>query len=365
MKSKTLKKKLTGKKKKGTKKKRVVYISTGSTLLNLACSGNPHKGFRAGKYYLFVGDSSSGKTFITLTCLAEAAASKQFDDYRFIYDNSEDGALMDMPKFFGDKVAKRMEPPAWDKKEEVYSETIEDFYDHIDDAAEVGKPFIYILDSMDGLSSVYEGEKFDQQKDARRKGKKAAGSFGDGKAKKNSAGVRRLIPILRKTNSILIVINQTRANLGFGPSTKTRSGGNALTFYACLEIWSAIKGRLYKTVKGKPRQIGITCLCQTKKNRLNGRERRIELPIYHSFGIDDVGGCVDYLLEEKHWPKKKKSKKHAGGYDAKEFGVRGSREKIIRHIEKNGLEFDLREIVGEVWSDIEDACVVKRKKRYA
>lgn len=359
MNTKDISKKLSGRLgKRSKKKKRPLYLSTGSTLLNLACSGDPNKGFMAGKYYFFVGDSSSGKTFITLTCLAEAAKSKQFDKYRFIYDNCEDGALMDISKFFGDCVAKRMEAPSIKNGEPAYSVTIEDFYDNVDNAAITGKPFIYILDSMDGLSSDYEGEKFDAQKKARQKGTKSAGSFGDGKAKKNSAGVRRLIPILRETNSILIIINQTRDNLGFGFEKKTRSGGHALKFYACLEIWSSIKGRIKKTVNKVERQIGINCICQTKKNRLNGRERKVELPIYHSFGIDDVGCCVDYLIQEKHWRKKK------GKFCATELDLVTTRVKLIKYIEDNELEQDVREIVGEVWDAIEQACIVPRKKRY-
>ena len=88
-----------------------MFVSTGSTVLNMACTGNPKAGFMKGCYYLFVGDSDSGKTFFCLTCLAEAAINKAFDNYRFIYDGPERGALMDIQKFFGKAVFDRMEPP--------------------------------------------------------------------------------------------------------------------------------------------------------------------------------------------------------------------------------------------------------------
>ncbi len=114
-----------------TKKKKVRssdYLSTGSTLLDLACSGKIEGGLIKGGYFFLVGDSSSGKTFTSLTCLAEAAKSESFKNHRFIYDNSENGALMDMATFFGQKVADKMEPPAKDKKDKpVYSSTIEEF----------------------------------------------------------------------------------------------------------------------------------------------------------------------------------------------------------------------------------------------
>jgi RecA/RadA recombinase len=335
------------------------YLSTGSMLLNLACSGTIYGGFEVGTYNLFVGDSSSGKTFFALTCFAEACKDPYFKDYRIIYDNTERGARMDVKKFFGAKTYDRLEPPKINKnKEACYSETIEEFYYNMDNIINDGRPFIYVLDSMDSISSKDELSKFEETKKAFYKGREVAGSYGDGKAKKNSANLRRLIAPLDKMNSILIIINQTRDNMGFGFEKKTFSGGNALTFYSCLLLWSSIKKKIKKTVKGKPRQIGVICKLQIKKNRQSGRDRVVFVPIYYSVGIDEIGSCVDYLLEESHWSKK------SNEILAKEFDFKGSREKLIHHIEKGELEKDLFEIVNDVWNEIEGECEVKRKQRY-
>jgi len=350
------------KKKKKTKLTGADFLSTGSTLLNLALTGKPKCGFVVGKYHLLVGDSASGKTWLSLTCLAEAATKKRFKNYRFIFDNCEDGALMDIERYFGKRVAKRLEPPATDNNGmPVYSSTIEEFYYHIDDALSTGGSCIYILDSIDSLTSKSEREKFHAQKNAHRKGNQTAGSFGDGKAKVNSGFIRDVIGKLKKTNSILIIINQTRDNLGFGFETKTRSGGRALRFYACLEIWSSIKQRIKKTVRGKKRQLGIMCKILVKKNRITGQEdNAVIIPIYHSSGIDDVGSCVSFLIEEGHW------KKAGNKINAKEFDFKGTEEQIVRKIEKDNLENDLVSIVGDVWDEIQQAerDAVKRKRRY-
>ncbi len=332
------------------------FLSTGSTLLNLACTGFPDRGFAKGRYYFIVGDTVSGKTWLSLTCLAEAAKNPNFKGYRFIYDNAEDGALMDIEKFFGKEVYERLEAPS-----NNYSFSIEDFYYHVDDAIQIGKPFIYILDSMDSLSSESEADKFDKTKKAVRAGKGTTGSYGDGKAKVNSAMLRRVIgkPLLR-SGSILIIINQTRDNIGALPfqPKKTRSGGHALEFYACLEMWSSVAGQIRKTVKDKKRQLGVNCKIQVKKNRITGRDRTITIPIYNSFGIDDIGSCVDYMLDEGDW------KLSTGEINAKGLGVKGSKRKLIKIIERDGLEKDLRELVGDVWRGIEDACTIQRKRRY-
>src|SRR4051812_12715337 len=93
------------------KPSKTTYVSTGSTRLNLAISGKSYGGFQKGTYNLFVGDSSSGKTFITLTTLAEAANNPAFDDYQLIYDPAEGGAKMDFGHFFGQKLAERIADP--------------------------------------------------------------------------------------------------------------------------------------------------------------------------------------------------------------------------------------------------------------
>jgi RecA/RadA recombinase len=336
-------------------------LSSGSTLLNLACSGNALVAFLIGKYYFLVGDSTSGKTFLSLTCMAEAARNKRFDGYRFIFDDVEDGALMDYTQFFGAEMAERIEPPAWDEDgKEVHSETIEDMYYHIDDAIQHGAPFIYVTDSMDALTSEAEAKKFEEKKKARRGGKVTTGTMSDGKAKINASHLRKIMAGLKSTGSILIIISQTRDNINpMSFETKTRSGGRALKFYATLEMWSSVAKKLKKTVRGKPRTVGINAKVMIKKNRITGRNRIIEMPIHYTYGIDDIGSCIAYLLDEGHW------KKSGASIKAPEFDFVGSEKQLVRQIEEERAEGELSGIVQTVWDSIEDALKVKRKKRYS
>lgn len=335
------------------------FLDSGSTLLNLACTANPYHCFAKGHYYYFVGDSQSGKTFLVLTAFAEATLNKNFNDYRLIYDNSEDGALMDIGEFFGSSTAARLEPPAGTKQQPQFSRTVEDFYFNIDDAIEEGKPFIYILDSMDGLTTKDDKEKFKKQKKATREDKKEAGSYGMAKAKYNSSHMNDVRASLRDTKSILIIISQTRDKVGgMGFETKTRAGGRALTFYADMEIWTSIKGPIKKSVRGKLRKIGIVCSAKVKKNRIKGRERVVQVPLYHSVGIDDLGGCVNFLIDEGHWKKSKTNVK------ANEFEFSGGVEALISYIQEEGLERKLRQLTATVWNEIEEGCKVERKKKY-
>lgn len=350
------------------------YVSTGSTLLNLACTGFTTRGFRKGFYYFFVGDSQSGKTFLCMTSLAEAHINPNFSNYRFIMDEPEQGALMDRSAFFGKGCSDRIEPPAGTRKDPKFSETIEDFYYHLDDACKKGIPFIYILDSMDSLYSEAADKKFEANKKIHRKGKgsddteedpdtpKKKGSYGDGKAKENSDKIRRFIPKLAKMGSILIIINQTRDNIPqpgqFTFEKKTRSGGHALKFYATFELWSSVKIPITKLVKGKKRKIGAVSKVAVKKNRIIGRDRVVEIPFYYSYGFDDTRACVDYLVEEKHWAGKTET------VSAPEFDFKGKKIDLVNKIEEEGKEKELRLLVKKTWQEIEALCKVDRKPRY-
>ena len=209
------------------------FLSTGSTVLNLALTNKPDRGFIKGTYNLFVGDTDSGKTFICLTCLAEASINPSFDEYRYILINKERGALMDIKKFFGPKVAEKLEI--------VYIENLEEMYFYLDDVMKedkkkkiIPKPFICIVDSIDALSSRSEDKKFEERKRESRGGPKAKGDYGDGKAIIHSRNLRRILSGLERTKSILIYINQTRININAGifEQKKTHSGGEAIKFYA-------------------------------------------------------------------------------------------------------------------------------------
>jgi len=349
MKTKDIKNQLTKVKKK-CKLTNKDFLSTGSTMLNLACTDRPNRGFKKGHYYLLVGTSQSGKTWLSLSCLAEAACNHNFDDYVFIHDDVEYGALMNIKRFFGERVDKRLKI--------IHSFTIEDFYDNLSKMVDKNKPFIYILDSMDGLSSEAEIAKFNKQKKGRKQDKETAGSYGDGKARVNSQNLRRSIRPLKDTGSILLIINQNRDKLtGYGG--KTRSGGHAMQYYATLEIWSDVKTRIKKVYKGKERLQGTLCTLRVRKNRVRGKDRTIQMPIYNTYGMDDIGSCVDYLISEKYWKKTK-----SGIITAPEFEFVGKRNSLIKAVSEGCMEKDLSMAAASCWKEIEKAIAIHRKPRY-
>jgi RecA/RadA recombinase len=367
---------------------KALYLSTGSTLLNLATSSRVNGGLLAGHTYLFCGDSMSGKTLLAHYCLAEASIDPRFDKYRLIFDGPEDGALFDITKFFGARLNKRLEPPRKDKKgNRIDSCSVDDFYWHVHDAVEVGKPFVYVLDSMDALHESGELAKFVKGKNVARKkeGKReagedegtvkdVAGSYGTAKAKKNSTNLNWVNSFMSRTGSILVIIAQSRTTIGFGAmfNPKTRGGGVAMRFYATGEIWTSVKSQIHKNVKGgehadkaEPRNQGIVSHVQVKKNRQTGQVPAVDLNVYSSHGLDDTGSNVAWLCKEGHWRSKRDKVGNVVSLEAPEFGYEGKPEGLAVKVEAEGKEGKLKNIVAATWWEIEAACAIQRKNRYA
>jgi RecA/RadA recombinase len=316
-----------------------------------------------------IGDSSSGKTALCLSALAEAANHPLFDNHRLIMDDVENANEFDMEEIFGKRMASRVEPPDWiDTGEEDEkgnpiripdpSETIQEFWINIMDAIEDPdeRPFIYVLDSLDAIDAKEDQEKFDEMRAAYKKGKEAKGSYGMAKAKGMSGLLRGIKKKLKNSDSILIIISQTRDKVeqfGFGKK-RSRSGGRALKFYCTHEIWLAMIGG----IKSKGVVIGNQVEADVSKNKITGKRRIVQFPIYEGYGVDDTKSCIEYLLDQGHWKKKKNT------IIATELRMEFGMEKLIQEIEEKGKQEKLRRIVGSVWKKIENDVKLKRRPKY-
>lgn len=349
-------------------------LSCGSTLVNLATSNCASGALLKGRYYIMIGGSQTGKTWMYHAIFAESGLHKRFKNYRLIKDEPEMGSDFDIAYYFGQKTAARIEQ-AWPgriDKDGNYipnSRTVEEFYDNVEnklDECERDKTgMIYVLDSMDSLTTEASLKATAIAKENRASDKEIAGSYGDGKAKVNSQRLRNIVSRLDASGSILIIICQERDNLSSPVGGKTFSGGNALLFYACVQFWFKKIGAIDAIIKGKKRNLGSTTRCQIIKNRLTGQQDRdIAVSYYHSFGIDDVGDIIDFLLSEKHWNGGKTS---TSKIEATEFNQSLSKEALVHYIQEDiERERTLRDIVEKVWKDIQNDIFekVKRVNRY-
>lgn len=342
-------------------KNKQIFLPTGSTQLNLAMTDKVNGGYHLGKMVNLIGDSSSGKTFLAFTAFAEANRLKYFANHRFIKDDPEAADEFDIPKLFGQKTADRIEAPMQDKDgNDVHSSTIEDFLYHVKKALQDERPFIYVLDSLDALTSEADEKKIEAEMKAHEKGTKTAGSYGMEKAKLIGRILRTIVRELKKTNSILIIISQTRDNIDPMVMTKkTRSGGKALKFFATHEIWLANAGKVNKNVKGTNFKLGNNVLAKVTKNKITGKHRQAQFVIYYDYGVDDIASCIDFMVDNNFWTKKKLT------ISIPELELEGTREKLIRSIEEKGLARKVSKLVEEAWLEMEEKVKLNRKAKYA
>lgn len=347
-------------------------LSSGSTMLNLACTGRVDIGYIPDYYYVWCGRTGSGKTYINLASLAEASINPAFKDHDLYYDAPESGAQMSIEQHYGSELARRIKPPSGTRQEPKHSKTLEGFYNNVFNALETG-PFVYVLDSMDALPTDDEWRDFQKKNKDRNKNdgevpKNESGSYHTERARTNSHYLRLLFNQLQGSNSILIVIFQSREAIGFGSqfNPDTRGGGNAPTFFAGLELWSKVESHIHTSYKSNKIEQGVICEVKVKKGRITGKNRSVSIPIYNSFGIDDVGGMIDFLCEWKRWKRDSKSRDiNEGSIKAAEFSdVPLSREDLVQLIIQKNYENELKEIVQETWDEIENAASVVRKSRY-
>lgn len=333
------------------------FIPTGSTLLNLALSDRTDGGWPVGKIVNPVGDSSSGKTFIALTMLAEAARLERCDGHVLIHDDAEAASEFDLPGLFGKHAAERIKAPAYndDDGEKLCSTTTQEFEARVWSRLKAAKPFVYVLDSLDSVSCDEELARTDESTEALLAGKaKPGGSYRMEKAKHLSEMLRKIKARLQHTDSLLMVLSQTRDNIDpMSFQTKTRAGGRALKFYSAIELWTAVG----KKITAKDRMIGIECRVRVSKNNITGKLRDVQFPIYYSYGIDDTASCVDWLVKEGVWEVR-------GTKIVNTLCDHVSRNALVGQIEESGNVPALRRIVGEAWARIEESLLLKRRAKY-
>lgn len=324
-------------------------IPTGSTLLNLALSENPYGGWVAGSIVNIVGDSHAGKSFLAWQTLAEVSNSDLFSDYELIYDDCESAMHFNIEKLFGSRTKDRV---YYDERTEL----VETCFYAMKEKLKGKSPIVYVVDSLDGLSSREETEKSEKEIGKR--------DYPD-KPRILSEQLKQVASLVDNTKSLVMIISQTRQNIGvmFGPK-KRRAGGDALRFYSTHEMWLAVG----EHIRQKGRDVGIVARIKVSKNKLTGKQREVEVPILVDYGIDDVGSMIDWMIEEKFWQQQKKEKgkeENKSPIDTlSDFGVSMTRDKLIEYFDDVPRLETLKEVVAECWMRVEGEIATKRRPRY-
>lgn len=110
-----------------------------------------------------------------------------------------------------------------------------------------------------------------------------------------SQGLRKLIGLIKKTNCIVIFINQLREKVGtmFG-SPEVTPGGRALKFYSSVRL----DVRKTEQIKANDDVIGSRTKVNVKKNKVAAPFKTAEFDIMYGKGIDRIGEVIDIGVKE-------------------------------------------------------------------
>lgn len=110
-----------------------------------------------------------------------------------------------------------------------------------------------------------------------------------------SQALRKLTPVVHKSKTVLIFINQIRQNinsLAFG-NKETTSGGNALKFYASVRL----DVRRIASLKRADVQIGNRIAVKVAKNKVAPPFKRVELDLLFNEGVSKELELLDAALQ--------------------------------------------------------------------
>lgn len=110
-----------------------------------------------------------------------------------------------------------------------------------------------------------------------------------------SQALRKLTPVVHKSNTVLIFINQVRQNIGAMPfaSKETTTGGKALKFYASLRL----DMRKVASLKKADTHIGNRVAIKVVKNKVAPPFKRIEVDLIFGYGISAELDLLDAAIQ--------------------------------------------------------------------
>ena len=253
------------------------WISTGSSILDLAISNRPHGGLPVGKMVEFNGLEGTGKSLLS----AHVVADTQKKGGIAVVIDTENAAAPEFWKSLGVDLKKLLY---------VQCETVEDIFEKMEQMIGIVRKsnkdriLTIIVDSVAAASTKVELES-DHGKDG----------YATGKSIIISKAMRKITTMIGRQKVLTVFTNQLRQNINamaFGDKYVV-SGGKSLAYHCSVRVRLNNTGKLKKGEE----VIGNECKAVVVKNRMGPPQRQASFDIYFDSGIADYGSWIKVLKE--------------------------------------------------------------------
>ena len=293
-------------------------ISTGSIGLDVALGIG---GLPKGRVVEIYGPEASGKTTLTLEVIAEAQKA------------GGTAAFVDAEHALDPKYAEQLGVNV-DELLVSQPDTGEQALEITDMLVRSGAVDIIVIDSVAALTPKAEIE----------------GDMGDThmglQARLMSQALRKLTGNIKRSNAMVVFINQIRMKIGvmFG-SPETTTGGNALKFYSSVRL----DIRRIGAIKKGDEIIGNQTRVKVVKNKVSPPFKMAEFEILYGTGISREGEIIDYGVEQNL------IEKSGSWYSYKEERIGQGKENVREFLRSNP------EISSEIEEQIRATLLPKKE----
>ncbi len=258
------------------------WISTGSSMLDLAISNRANGGIPVGRITEITGLEASGKSLLA----GHMLANTQKKGGLAVYIDTENAMNEEFLRCIGVDVSNMLY---------IQLEAVEDIFEVVEDIivkvreSQKDRLVSIVVDSVAAATTKVE-QSADYDKDG----------WATSKAIVLSKAMRKITQLIGRQRVCLIFTNQLRQKLGvmFGDPWTT-SGGKALGFHASCRLRLKAAGQIKSKIDGKDQTIGIKTKAVVVKNRMGPPLRTAEFEIYFDSGVDDYGGWLQVMKDRK------------------------------------------------------------------